>query len=119
MGVFGSSFVSLSTLGYNDCDHEEIQYELDNTRGPRVESANNAGEESLHHTNTKKCLPVSYPALSKTTLAPPVLGLIDDGIPATTTRTPTDDPFIILLDQVSEEKFERCRNVRVVTCGLY
>ena len=31
----------------------------------------------------------------------------------------TNDSSIILLDHVLEEEFERCRDVRVVACGLY
>jgi hypothetical protein len=45
--------------------------------------------------------------------------LVEDGIPVTAVRAMTDDSSIILLDHVLEEKFERCRNVRVVACGLY
>jgi len=83
-------------------------------------TSNQSGKEDVpYNTDTKRHLPVLFPVLIKTTLTLPVLGLVKGGIPAITARTMGDDPLVIHLDQVLEKKFEGCRNVRVIACGLY
>ena len=62
-----------------------------------------------------------YPVRINTTLTLPlpVLGLAKGGTPGITARTMTNvDPPIILLEHALEKKFEGCRNVRVIACGL-
>ena len=54
-----------------------------------------------------------------TLLTLPVLGLVDDIIPAIANGAMTDDSSVVRLDQVLEEKLERCRNVRFIPFGLH
>lgn len=45
--------------------------------------------------------------------------MLEDSIPPITVLATSDDPSVIVIDHVLEEKFESCRNVRVITCGPY
>ena len=60
----------------------------------------------------------SFPITIGAPLAPPILQLVNDGVPRTRSRTTADDPAVILLDHVLEEKFEGYRNVRFIAYGL-
>jgi len=71
----------------------------------------------MQHKRCKRLPAGRFPFPRNTTLQ--TLELVDDGIPAATNGVMVYDSSVVRINQVLEEKLERCGNVRLIAFGLY